>query len=202
MVPPERWVRFPAAWLSPRRLTEPPRTCGVGGTNPSARLRRAPPLAGEALRGMPPKGFLCGGRAYLSPSAAADGLPPSAERGKGWRQCRHKLLFRARWARPKGFPIALWKPSAPTYKQYQNQSSAGRGGSVSRRAHNPAYRECTHLSGGITYAKAHPSNASRSSGGSAREGLLSEKPPPSHTPHVSYSQLLFGRGGLGERRFS
>ena len=83
------------------------------GTNPSARLRRAPPLSGEALRGMPPKGFLCGGRAYLSPSAAADGLPPSAERDKGWRQCRHKLLFRARWARPKGFPIALWKPSAP-----------------------------------------------------------------------------------------
>ncbi len=46
------------------------------------------------------------------------------------------------------------------------------------------------------------SNASRSSGGSAREGLLSEKPPPSHTSHVPYSQLLFGRGGLGERRFS
>ena len=34
MVPPERWVRFPAAWLSPRRLTEPPRTCGVWGRTP------------------------------------------------------------------------------------------------------------------------------------------------------------------------
>ena len=37
--------------------------------------------------------------------------------------------------------------------------------------------------------KKHPNpNASRSSGGSAREGLLSEKPPPSqppHRPHVS-----------------
>ena len=32
--------------------------------------------------------------------------------------------------------------------------------------------------------------------------LLSEKPPPSHTSHIPYSQPLFGRGGLGERRFS
>ena len=47
--------------------------------------------------------------------------------------------------------------------------------------------------------KPRNSNASRSSGGSAREGLLSEKPPPSHTPT---SVPLFGRGGLGERRFS
>ena len=31
LVPPERWEWFPASWLSPRRLTEPPRTCGVGG---------------------------------------------------------------------------------------------------------------------------------------------------------------------------
>ena len=57
-------------------------------------------------------------------------------------------------------------------------------------------------SGGTTYAEVPKSNASRSSGGSAREGLLSEKPPPSHTSHVPYSQPLFGRGGLGERRFS
>ena len=30
LVPPERWERFPVTWLSPRRLTEPPRTCGGG----------------------------------------------------------------------------------------------------------------------------------------------------------------------------
>ena len=34
LVPPEEWVRFLAGRLSPRRLTEPPRTCGV----------RCPPL--------------------------------------------------------------------------------------------------------------------------------------------------------------
>ena len=38
----------------------------------------------------------------------------------------------------------------------------------------------TPLSGGTMPAEAHNPNASRSSGGSAREGLLSEKPPPSH----------------------
>ena len=64
----------------------------------------------------------------------------------------------------------------------------GRGGFVSRRDHNQVYRRTPLLLGGTTYAEANPPNASRSSGGSAREGLLSEKPPPSHTPHVPYSQ--------------
>ncbi len=58
---------------------------------------------------------------------------------------------------------------------------AGRGGSVSRRDLNRLARNRPHLSGGTNYAEATDSNASRSSGGSAREGLLSEKPPPSHT---------------------
>ena len=42
----------------------------------------------------------------------------------------------------------------------------------------------------------HPNpNASRSSGGSAREGLLSEKPPPSHTPaSLSLREGVRGRG--------
>ena len=34
-----------------------------------------------------------------------------------------------------------------------------------------------------------PPNASRSSGGSAREGLLSEKPPPSQSPSVHFSYV-------------
>ena len=75
----------------------------------------------------------------------------------------------------------------------------GRGGSVSRRDHNQAYRRSTQLTGGTNYAEATNLNASRSSGGSAREGLLSEKPPPSH---ILVFVILFGRGGLGERRFS
>ena len=46
----------------------------------------------------------------------------------------------------------------------------GRGGSVSRRDLNPVYRRLPQLSGGTTYAEAFNPNASRSSGGSAREG--------------------------------
>ena len=53
--------------------------------------------------------------------------------------------------------------------------------------------------GGTNSEEVPNSNAIRSSGGSAREGLLSEKPPPSH---ILVFVILFGRGGLGERRFS
>ena len=195
-------MRFPAAWLSPRRLTEPPRTCGVWERTP-------PPAYGGHL---PFQGRLCGEcrrkdsfaereRIFHHPLLRMISLLLRKEaRGGGNAATSYCFVPVGHDQRAFRSPFGNLRP--PTYKQYQNQSLAGRGGSVSRRAHNPAYRECTHLSGGIIYAKAHPSNASRSSGGSAREGLLSEKPPPSHTPHVSYSQLLFGRGGLGERRFS
>ena len=105
-----------------------------------------------------------------------------------------------------------------------------RGGSVSRRGLNRAYRRRPTSQAEPSKQKRPKPNASRSSGGSAREGkdshsrqwrlsmavflnrnkrpqaapievaeLLSEKPPPSHTPT---SVPLFGRGGLGERRFS
>ena len=69
----------------------------------------------------------------------------------------------------------------------------GRGGSVSRRDQNQAYRRATVLTGGTKLEEMYAPNACRSSGGSAREGLLLEKPPPSHTPHVSHFPPLFGR---------
>ena len=52
----------------------------------------------------------------------------------------------------------------------RNPTLVGRGGFVSRRDHNQAYRRSTQLTGGTNYAEATNSNASRSSGGSAREG--------------------------------
>ena len=58
----------------------------------------------------------------------------------------------------------------------------GRGGSVSRRDLNPAARPRAHLAWARKSAEPHKPIPSRSSGGSAREGLLSEKPPPSHPP--------------------
>ena len=40
------------SWLSPRRLTEPPRTCGAGRANPSARSAGTVPFQEEAFRGV------------------------------------------------------------------------------------------------------------------------------------------------------
>ena len=65
-------------------------------------------------------------------------------------------------------------PSAPTYELVSFPTLAGRGGSVSRRDHTQAYRRPPPLSGGTnSKGSSHPKR-----------------------------QPLFGRGGLGERRFS
>ena len=69
----------------------------------------------------------------------------------------------------------------------------GRGGSVSRRDHNRVYRRAPVLTGGTNYAEAYPPIASRSSGGSAREELLSEKLPPSHPPNPYLLGGIYGR---------
>ena len=73
VVPPERWEWFPASWLSPRRLTEPPRTCGVGGLDREKadgvchrlslyrRMRWAVKVYAERE-----KGYLCGGSLLAS----------------------------------------------------------------------------------------------------------------------------------------
>ena len=80
----------------------------------------------------------------------------------------------------------------PPLKGVRSPTPHGRGGSVSRRDHNQATGPRTNLSGGTNEAEAAKPNASRSSGGSAREELLSEKLPPSQPPHV--------RGGSVSRR--
>ena len=114
---------------------------------------------------------------------------PSAEGAKGNRVCGRGGISRLR-TRPKGFPIALWKPSASPYKLVSFPTLAGRGGSVSRRDHNQLTWNRTHPSGGTNSAEATNSNARRSSGGSAREGLLSEKPPPSQTSYYFCKENL------------
>ena len=74
-----------------------------------------------------------------------NGPPPSAEGGEEWRRSRQKLRFSVLRTRPKGFAIALWKPSLPAYKLVSYPALVGRGGSVSRRDHNRAYRRRTAL---------------------------------------------------------
>ena len=114
LVPPVRWVRFPAACVSLWRLTEPPRTCGVGneplcppvaGTSPfrggftgSATKRLPPQRELSAVRLTEDKPLCwgaryCNGRVYLPPSAAVDGPPPSAEGGKGGGEAATSYCF-------------------------------------------------------------------------------------------------------------
>ena len=79
---------------------------------------------------------------------------------------------------------------------FRSPRCKGRGGSVSRRDLNQLARNRTHL------AWAHKSEGkvkpipNCSSGGSAREGLLSEKPPPSHyfNSNCSSGKGVWGRG--------
>ena len=63
----------------------------------------------------------------------------------------------------------------------------GRGGSISRRDHNPAYRRPTTLSGGATYAEAHKPNASCSSGEGVwgRGASLREAASPPESPRLT-----------------
>ena len=86
---------------------------------------------------------------------------------------------------------------AGTKSRVRRRAQHGRGGSVSRRDHNQAYRRRAHLSGGTTYAEATNPNASRSSGerGLGGEGLLSEKPPL--PPESPVTPRLFGEGARG-----
>ena len=97
-------------------------------------------------------------------------------------------------------PFGNLRPITPQTMWYP--TLAGRGGSVSRRDRDRAHRRHAQLAGGTNDEERINSNASRFPEGSAREGPFSERPPPSQISHVPYFQLLFGRGGLGERRFS
>ena len=148
-------------------------------------------------------GFMCGavlgllvqgGRGLSSTIRSANGHPPSAE--------GDKVQLRALQARPKdGARLAALRSPfgnlrAPTYKQYQNPTSAGRGGSVSRRDHNQAAGNHANLSGGTNFAEATAPNASYSSGGGPGEGLLLEKPPPPEFPTSGSFLLRIAAGRL------
>ena len=99
-----------------------------------------------------------------------------------------------------GFPIALWKPSAPTYKLVAFPTLVGRGGSVSCRDHNQAARNRAHLAwahkpGGKV--KPIPSYSS-GEGARGRGASLREAASPPEFPHVSPSyssgEGVWGRG--------
>ena len=88
-------------------------------------------------------------------------------------------------------------PSAPTYELVSFPTLAGRGGSVSRRDHNQAYRRPPPLTGGTNHAEKYPPNASRSSGegGWGRGASLREAASPPESPPTSVSSGREREGG-------
>ncbi len=84
-----------------------------------------------------------------------------------------------------------------TYKLVLCPTLAGRGGSVSRRDHNQAYRRRAQLSGGTNSAETTPPNASRSSGEGVwgRGASLREAASPPESPNASsFREGARGRG--------
>ena len=94
----------------------------------------------------------------------------------------------------EGFQRAIAKPfgasadAAPTPHV--------RGGSVSRRGLTQLHQGERPLSGGTNAEEWRTPNASRSSGGSAREELLSEKLPPSQYPRPPHFPRFFSFADL------
>ena len=101
--------------------------------------------------------------------------------------------------REGGFPIAPSTPSAPAYGRVSHLKLAGRGGSVSRRDHNPAAGNRTHSQAEPTPPKPHPPNASRSSGEGVwgRGASLREAASPPESLHSP----VFSRGSAREGPF-
>ena len=117
-------------------------------------------------------------------------------RSQGGRVCGRRRGFRLCGGEAGAFRSPPPPLRPPTYKLVSNETLAGRGGSVSRRDLNRHARKRTHLSGGTKLEEVRNPNANRSSGGSAREGLLSEKPPPSQ-PLVRIPLVPLRRGPGG-----
>ena len=181
-------------------------TCGRLGNEPlrpptadTSPFRRG--FAGSAAQRLPPQrelsavrltedkrhcwGAYCrSGGVYLPPSAAADGLPPSAEGGEGWQQSCHKLLFRALQARGGGFPIAPATPSAHSLwglcRTLRWQVAAALSAAVTTT--KPIGDAPTSQAEPTMQKQPRQTPAALREKGSGEEGLLSEKPPPPQNP--------------------
>ena len=214
---------FPAGLVESTAARRPSRRgrAGVWGRTP-------PPAYGGHLlfrggfAGNAAKGFLCGGSCpaarlaedkllcwgkpchggseYLSPSAAADGLPPSSERGKGWRQCRQQVTVSCPLGATKGLsdrPLETFGP--PAYKQYQDRM-VGQGAAALSAAvpttqpvgNAPAPFRRNHLCKS-TPVKRQPLFGREREGG----GFSAEKPLPARARTFPV-QLLVERGSGGE----
>ena len=154
-----RWARFPASCMSPRRLTEPPRTCGVWGRiwKGSNSL-----IAGGAFLMLCDKGQRIRSPCWLGAAALSAAVTSRKPIGDT----------------PNAQAEPSQKKSTPSNA---NRSSGewGLGGEALLSEKRPLPPESLVRPHTVSW------------GGSAREGLLSEKPPPSHT--------LFANAGRSRR---
>ena len=169
LVPPVRWTRVPAAWLWSRRLTEPPRPCGMGRRTP-------PPAIGGHL---PFQGGLCRKCRRTTPFAEGgilhhslrEGFPSFCGRKQRVAakppQVSISCLFRHD-QRALRSPFGNLRPITPQTMWYP--TLAGHGGSVSRRDRDRAHRRHAQLAGGTNDEERINSNASRFPEGSAKRG--------------------------------
>ena len=123
-------------------------------------------------------------------------------RSQGSRVCGRGISPLRR--RPKdGARLAALQSPFGNLRPLREQSLAGRGGSVSRRDHNQAYRRRATFEAEPTEKNCRNPNASRSSGkgGLGGEALLSEKRPlPPEAPQHIISSEGSAREGASLRR--
>ena len=179
LVPPERLVRGPVAWLWSRRLTEPPRPCEMGERTP-------PPAYGGHL---PFQGRLYRKRRQKAPSAEGTvsrrdhhhAIGNHTILSGGTKSAEKHNLNASRSSGERGLGgegLLSEKPPLPQNLPTLMPPLHGRGGSVSRRDHNVFARNSAHAAWARkSEGKAKPI-PSYSSGGGPGEGLLLEKPPP------------------------
>ena len=89
-----------------------------------------------------------------------------------------------------GFALALWKPSPDRSSNYRCPMSAGRGGSVSRRDHNQAYRRRAHSQAEPTPKKHSPQTPAVLREGVRGRCFLQRSSLPRRSPPLRY---FFGR---------
>ena len=131
VVPPVSWTRLLVSGVSPRRLTEPPRTCGAGRANPSARSAGTSPFRGGFLRVLRMlHGH--GGSVSRRDHNQAYRRPPALAWVRKSEETHKPILSHSSGEGP-GEALLLEKRPPPEF----SHSLAGRGGSVSRRDHTP-----------------------------------------------------------------
>ena len=149
---------------------------------------------------------LCVGRSWGSCcSRGGEYLPPFAPRmvtlllrkeTRGGGEAATRYCFVPVGHDQRAFRSPFGNLRAPTYKQYQNQTSAGRGGSVSRRDHNQAAWNRAHLAGGTKPKETYPAKRQPLFGREREGGASLREAASLATLTFDFSSLRIAAGRL------